>query len=187
MSNRYDSGDVPWDHELPPPEVLALLPTLPPGRALDVGCGFGRASIFMAQQGWQVDGVDFVAQAVAVAQRRADAAGVPVMFHVGDITRLDFLDGPYDFVLDVGCSHALDDADLALYRDQLLRLLHPGAIVLLFARLRGEDSAESPRGVAEPVLLNIFSHGFDVVDIVHSVTEMPNGTWASAWYRFQRT
>ena len=41
MARRYTDGDVPWDHELPPPEVIVLLDRLPAGRALDVGCGYG--------------------------------------------------------------------------------------------------------------------------------------------------
>lgn len=186
MARRYTDGDVPWDHELPPPEVIVLLDRLPAGRALDVGCGYGRAAIYMAQRGWQVDGVDFVADAVTEARRRAAAAGVSATFHVGDITHLDFLTGPYDFVLDVGCSHTLEADDLQRYRDELLRLMGAGATLLLFVRLRGEDSAESPRGVAEPFLLDTFSRGFQLIKATRGVTEMINGSWSSAWYRFQR-
>lgn len=186
MSQRYTDGDVPWDHELPPPEVIVLIDKLSAGRALDVGCGYGRASIYMAQRGWQVDGVDFVAKAVAEARIRAEVAGVSATFHVGDITHLEFLSGPYDFVLDVGCSHALEAEDLVLYRDELLRLMRPSGTVLMFVRLRGQDSAESPRGVAESLLLDTFSYGFHLVKVTHGVTEMPYDTWISAWYRFER-
>ena len=84
-----------------------------------------------------IDGVDFVADAVTEARRRAAAAGVSATFHVGDITHLDFLTGPYDFVLDVGCPHALEADDLQRYRDELLRLMGAGATLLLFVRLRG--------------------------------------------------
>ena len=40
-------------------------------RILDLGCGPGRASIYLARLGWQVDGVDFVPQAIATARQRA--------------------------------------------------------------------------------------------------------------------
>ena len=34
FTERYTNGQVPWDDSLPPPEVQALVATLPPGRAL---------------------------------------------------------------------------------------------------------------------------------------------------------
>ena len=87
--------------------MLAFAPTLPVGRALDLGCGLGRATIFLARLGWQADGVDFIAQAVAEATRRAQLAGVAARAHFyhGAVDQLDFLAGPYDFALDVGCAH----------------------------------------------------------------------------------
>ncbi|MEZ4728599.1 MAG: hypothetical protein R3E79_15805 [Caldilineaceae bacterium] len=39
MTNRYAGQQLPWNAELPPPEVLALVDVLPPGRMLDLGCG----------------------------------------------------------------------------------------------------------------------------------------------------
>jgi cyclopropane fatty-acyl-phospholipid synthase-like methyltransferase len=142
LKEMYAAGPVPWDHTDPPPEVLALIPTLPPGRALDLGCGLGRASIFMARHGWQVDGVDFVPQAIAGAKQRASQAGVTgASFHTGSVTDLSFLDGPYDFALDVGCAHNFPANELRHYHQALKRLLKTGAIYLLFAHLGPEDSS----------------------------------------------
>jgi SAM-dependent methyltransferase len=186
LSERYATDQVPWDHELPPPEVLALIPTLPPGRALDVGCGYGRASIFMALQGWQVDGIDFVPKAIEVARQRALSNGVTINFHLGDMTNLDFLSGSYDFALDVGCSHSLDSAGLRLYHGELLRLLRQGATYLLFAHLREPDSAEPQRWMDEGLLLSVFANGFKLVDVEHGSTTTPSDTWRSAWYQFVR-
>jgi SAM-dependent methyltransferase len=46
---------------------------LPPGRALDLGCGVGRAAIWLAEQGWRVTGVDYSEVALRLArERRAD-------------------------------------------------------------------------------------------------------------------
>ena len=39
--------------------MIAAASSLPPGRALDLGCGYGRTAILLAQHGWRVDGVDF--------------------------------------------------------------------------------------------------------------------------------
>ncbi|MEJ2748783.1 MAG: methyltransferase domain-containing protein [Anaerolineae bacterium] len=174
MKERYLNGRVPWDDVLPPPEVIELIPTLPPGRALDLGCGYGRASIFMARHGWQVDGVDFVAEAVAEAARRAEAAGVSdkIHFHESPVSELDYLTGTYDFALDVGCMHSLDEVELQRYAAALRRLLRPGAVYLLYARLQepDQDAESGPRGVPEQAVKALFADGFDLEQFVPGET-----------------
>ncbi|MCA9959258.1 MAG: class I SAM-dependent methyltransferase [Anaerolineales bacterium] len=191
LVERYETGQVPWDAELPPPEVMATLAHLPPGRALDLGCGYGRASIYMARQGWQVDGVDFVAQAIDEAERRAEAAGVitAVSFHVHAVTSLPFLTDSYDFALDVGCLHNFDLAQMQAYAGELTRLLRPGGLYLLFAHLRNESDAEddSWRWIAEDELLAAFAGGFVAERVEHGTTQVgDNPPWRSAWFWLRR-
>jgi SAM-dependent methyltransferase len=142
----------------------------------------------MARKGWEVDGVDFVPQAVAGAAERARAAGVPARFHVSSVTDLGWLAGPYDLALDVGCGHALAAAGLARYRDQVWRLLRPGGLLLAFGRLRpvgwtGDDGA----GLVEGPYLALFEARFTLEWSKHGQTEDPDeGAWPSGWYRFRR-
>jgi cyclopropane fatty-acyl-phospholipid synthase-like methyltransferase len=190
MEARYASGDVPWDNPLPPPELIALVEEMPPGRALDLGCGYGRAAIYLAQHGWQVDGVDFVALAVEEARRRARAAGVEVAFHHGSVTDLSFLQPPYDLAVDVGCGHNLGSDGWKLYHAELRRLLRPGGLFLLFSHVRrdGEEAeGEQPtHGLDQGAFLDLFSNGFHAEQIVHGETVMPNGRWPSAWFWMRR-
>jgi 2-polyprenyl-3-methyl-5-hydroxy-6-metoxy-1,4-benzoquinol methylase len=51
---------------------------LPPGRALDAGCGHGSDTLWLAARGWQVTAVDFAATALAHARSTADAIGPDV-------------------------------------------------------------------------------------------------------------
>ena len=189
LRKRYQSGDVPWDAELPPPEVIELVETLPPGRALDLGCGYGRTAIYLAQHGWRVDAVDFVELALEEARRRAAAAGVEIVFHHGSVTDLDFLDGPYDLAVDVGCGHALDEAGLRAYRGEVHRLLRPKAVFLFFARIRDRaadpevDEEDGPRGLDEPLFRRLFAEGFSLYRYERGMTEMDDGSsWQSAWF-----
>lgn len=190
LAERYASGQVPWDEELPPREVLDFVPTLVPARALDLGCGYGRASIFMAGLGWEVDAIDMIPAAITEAAKRAGEAGVRIRLHIASISELHFLAGPYNFALDVGCSHALDRSGLKRYRDQLARLLPSGAYFLVYGRLRegqpqlGENG---PAGFEEADLLHLFGEGFELEWAERGVTKVEEQPpWSSAWFRFRR-
>jgi SAM-dependent methyltransferase len=186
MQERYAAGNVPWDEPLPPPEVRDYVHANPPGRALDLGCGYGRAAIYLAGRGWDVDGVEFIEAALMEARARARAAGVSPRFHLSPVTDLSFLPGPYDFALDVGCMHNLDQAGLLAYREELLRLLRPGGRYLLFARLDEQD-AEGPKGIDEGRLRDLFAPGFALERVERGRTDMADGSsWQSAWFWFCR-
>lgn len=193
LRQRYATGETPWDHELPPPELMATLETLPPGRALDLGCGYGRAAIYMARQQWQVEAIDFIDLALEEAARRAEEAGVAaqIQFHLSPVTDLPYLSGPFDLALDVGCMHNFDEAALRAYRDEVARLLRPGGLYLLFAHIRAEpvddDEDGSPRGLSEPLLYDLFAADFHLERVEHGETTMPDrAPWPSAWFWFRR-
>lgn len=59
-------------HHGPNETLVELASMLPPGAALDVGCGAGRDSHWLAERGWKVTGVDLSDVAIARA-RELDA------------------------------------------------------------------------------------------------------------------
>lgn len=189
LAERYAAGDVPWDDPLPPPEVVNHVSALPAGRALDLGCGYGRATIYLAGLGWDVDGIDFIAEATAEAAQRARAAGVYARFHIAQATDLDFLAGPYDLAIDVGCCHNMVEDDLARYRDQLERLIRPGGTFLLFARLReeSEQGDSAVRGIQPATVQQLFTTRFSLERVEYGTTDVPGQlTWRSGWFWLRR-
>ena len=190
MTEFYRAGSVPWDLPDPPPEVLELVPTLPVGRALDLGCGYGRASIFMASLDWLVDAVDFIPMALEEAKTRAEQAGVAerIRFLQGAVYELGFLAGPYDFALDVGCAHSLEWSDLEAYHRGLLRLLKSGAVYLIYAHLNRDDGIEDERSwLDEPAFRQIFTDGFRLEQADYGLTTVGGWTdWPSVWLRYKR-
>ena len=72
--------DTPVDRH-----VMEVARGLQPGSAVDLGCGLGQNSIWLAQQGWAVTGIDIAANAVAGARAAAEAAGVRVDFAQVDL------------------------------------------------------------------------------------------------------
>jgi SAM-dependent methyltransferase len=168
--------DLPW-HQAEPPRVLvsALTARSRPGPALDLGCGAGSNSIWMAQRGYRVTAVDFMPQAVAMTRERAKAAGVALTVEQTDVTRFDH-PGPFDVVLDVGCLHGLPERLRPAYRERLLHWLAPGSdYVLVHFSSRGwwDRWPVGPRRVSRADLEAYFGPSFKIMAHEPEVLTMP--------------
>ena len=76
--DRYRGSGLVWS-ATPNMWVEQEASRLTPGRALDLACGEGRNSIWLAHRGWQVTGVDFSSAAISKAQTLAEAQDPPVI------------------------------------------------------------------------------------------------------------
>ena len=74
---RYSGDDLVWT-STPNQFLVAVAVRLPAGRAVDLACGEGRNSIWLAEQGWTVTGVDFSPVGLSKAKRFADLRVVEV-------------------------------------------------------------------------------------------------------------
>lgn len=192
FQKRYDEGTIPWNDPDPPPEVFDLVAEHSPGRALDLGCGFGRTAIYLAQHSWIVDGIDFIPQAIEEASRRAIAAGVTeqTTFHVASATDLSFLDTVYDLVIDIGCMHSFTEEMLRQYRNEISRLLRPGGKYILFAHLRDESEGageDEYRWIPETLIYDLMDQDFILERVELGTTQVEDKPpWRSGWFWFQK-
>lgn len=113
---------------------------VPPGRALDLGCGPGRNALHLAAAGFSVDAVDLSAAAIEWAQERAGDADV--RFLCGDAFTLEL--GEYDFVYDSGCFHHLPPHRRVSYLSLLDRCLKPGGYFGIACFAAGAMGSEVP-------------------------------------------
>jgi SAM-dependent methyltransferase len=72
--DRHRNGEGEGRHE-PSPSLVTLTAGLPPGRALDAGCGNGADARWLAACGWHVTAVDVSRTALRRGRRSAQAAG----------------------------------------------------------------------------------------------------------------
>lgn len=143
----YRDGDLPWDTGTPDPLLVEFVRQRGSGvgRALEVGCGTGTNCVWLAEQGFEVLGVDIAPRAIEQARSKA-----------GDATRvrfacLDFLSdevsgGPFDVVFDRGCFHVFDDAaERACFAERVARALAPGGVwVSLIGSTEGPPRDHGP-------------------------------------------
>ncbi|NVB79746.1 MAG: class I SAM-dependent methyltransferase [Kofleriaceae bacterium] len=85
----------------PNAQLIAEIGGLPPGRALDAGCGHGAESLWLAAHGWQVTAVDFSAAALAHGRSTAEAMGIAARIEwiEGDLATWAAEPAHYDLVV----------------------------------------------------------------------------------------
>lgn len=84
----------------PTPLIMEIAQGLRAGRALDLACGAGRNSLWLARRGWQVTAVDGSQAAIEIVRDRAAAEGVHIDTRVADLEAHEFaiLSGSWDLI-----------------------------------------------------------------------------------------
>jgi SAM-dependent methyltransferase len=121
----------------PFPPIVDVLPS--EGRVLEVGCGHGLFSSYLAQRSprLQVVGVDIDAHKIAVATAAERRDGGRLRFAVGDSGSVP--DGPWDAVVLVDVLYLLDEAAQRALLESCARVLAPGGVLVV------KDMATRPR------------------------------------------
>lgn len=173
---RYQEGTPRWDlGQAAPPLVHYLTqPDAPkPGRAIVLGCGRGYDAVFLAQQGFEVVGVDFAPTAIAAATQLAAAAGVDAQFMQRDIFGLlpEYAQR-FDYVVEHTCFCALApelrDRYVTLAHDLLKP--HGHYIGLFFTHNR---PGGPPFGIQPETIRNLFSPQFEIIFLTETPHSVP--------------
>lgn len=113
-------------------------------KVLDLGCGTGRNTIYMAKSGLQVTATDISDRGLEITSKRAGECGLSVKTVKHDMRNLPFRDDLFDAVL---CSwvsgHGTLD-DIKQHASEMLRVIKPGG--MLFADYPSTKSEHYGRG-----------------------------------------
>jgi 2-polyprenyl-3-methyl-5-hydroxy-6-metoxy-1,4-benzoquinol methylase len=111
--------------------VARLLPDINGQRVLELGCGRGSFSIWLAGQYPQalITGVDFSEAAIETAARRASATNSTARFKIEDAENLSFADSSYDWVISCECMEHVPHPELMAR--EMGRVLRPGGQFIL--------------------------------------------------------
>jgi tellurite methyltransferase len=123
---------------------------------LDLGCGAGRHTLFLAQQGLAVYGLDDAPNGLLAARQRLQTNGQSAGLACGDMGDLPFADAAFDAVVSVYVIHHNRLARIQRTVQEIRRVLRPGGLAMLDLnataswRYRNERSIEVEPGTFIP-------------------------------------
>jgi len=138
-----------------------LLEAQPRGKAMDVACGNGRNSMFLATLGLEVDAIDISEVAIDWLTRRVDGQPLRINAVWADLTTHRFPEATYDVVVNVKY------LERSILR-RLARSLRPGGLLLFESFVQstatGSEERMNPRFTLEPGELGDAFPELDVID-----------------------
>ncbi len=161
---RQRTSRIPWHSGAPDVELIDVVRRgiVPIGRALDVGCGQGTESVFLALMGFRTTGIDLSARAIGKARRLARLLGARPTLRVASVLDLPLRRASFDFVNDRGCFHSLAPSDRSTYLREVARVLAPRGRLLLRAFSTRAPRDSRPHRFTRPALRTLLAERFVV-------------------------
>jgi 2-polyprenyl-3-methyl-5-hydroxy-6-metoxy-1,4-benzoquinol methylase len=133
MERVYEKASKPsdllWHSEEPSPFLVKVIQERKKtGTALDLGCGAGVFSIYLAKSGYQVTGLDFIPKALEMARQLAKEKGADVNWVQADLLTWNPAT-KFDIILDSGCLHTISKKKK--FKENIVRWLAPGGDFIL--------------------------------------------------------
>lgn len=182
--NEYEYNSLPWHTDNPDATLVSLIEKglILPGKALDLGCGAGTNSIYLASKGFRVVGIDISKTAVEIAKKRCIDAGRSCKFYVGDVLDSELLkhqekrrsdggDEKFDFVFDRGCFHHLTRKDKPKYMRIVHDYLRNGG--KFFLQCFSDKNPPFEKNISKEEIYHYFSRHFEIKFILDTMHEEP--------------
>jgi len=131
--------DTPYSLEY----AFYLLGDIRGKKVLDLGCGTGENIVPLTERGAIVIGMDISPELVALAQERLRRSGQEATLRVGSAYDTGLENGSVDVIFCIALIHHLD---IKRVRDEMLRILRRGGVVVLKEPIRFSKTYASLRG-----------------------------------------
>src|SRR5262249_347458 len=136
-----------------------------PCREVELGCGTGSNSVWLARQGFAITGIDISPTAIGRARARAAAVNAQVSFVQADVTQPLGLGKPFEFFFDPACYHAVRRGDAVGFLKTLNQITAPGSIGIVLAGNAREARKPGPPAVSEEMIRVELGRDFDILSL----------------------
>lgn len=168
------TGDPEIDGFTSTPSAFMMESTkeLEPGTALDVGAGQGRNAVWLAQQGWDVTGIDISGIGLAAAEASAESLGMRIKTVKTTYQEYDFGEEQWDLIIMILSWAPVSDPDFIA---RLHASLRPGGTIVFEHVLETERQSFPPYVQALPpnALLDHFK--------TFHIQKYEEGLWQGDW------
>ncbi len=188
--NAFDHayrGTPPWDIDRPQREIVRLFEDgAIRGEVLDVGCGTGENTLYLAEMGHRVMGLDASPLAIEKAKAKAEQRRIEATFAVWNVLELPRLGRVFDTVVDSGLFHIFSNQERTEFAKGLNSTLRAGGTyyMLCFSDREPTDWG-GPRRVTQEEIGSTFRDGWRINYIRTAIFETrihPDGgrAWLSS-------
>ncbi|EKD24470.1 MAG: methyltransferase type 12 [uncultured bacterium] len=169
--------EIPWGYETVPDWFKNIIENgwMSPCKVLDVGCGLGTYSDYLAEIGFDVLGVDFSQEAINKAN--ANYKRDNLRFSVCDALKLDSLEEKFEGVIDISLFHHIKPEERLKYADSLASVTDTGSKVLVCCfnakdelfegkgEFYGPDTDTTTYVLTEEDIKETFKDTFNIIEI----------------------
>ncbi len=138
---------------------------------LDVGCGYGSSTWYLAREGFSAYGLDGSAVIIARLQERLRSEGLKAPLVVGDALLIPYAPSSFDCVIDVACLMYNDPADTKRILGALFEILKPGGRIFSVSAAQGCWGDGSGPTIAECTYRGVSGGPFASTGIVRFSSE----------------
>lgn len=127
-----EEGEVFTELQEDMPKVVELLKKEGVRDVLDLGCGAGRHSVYLAEQGFNVSGIDASPSGIEITKRRLDAEKLSADLKIGDIyERLPYPDNSFQAIVSTQVLHHNRIEKIRELIKEMKRILGPNGIIFV--------------------------------------------------------
>jgi 2-polyprenyl-3-methyl-5-hydroxy-6-metoxy-1,4-benzoquinol methylase len=164
---KYPLEELGWELGKPRPIIVKYMEKgiIPKGRALDICCGAGTNTVYLAQSGFDVTGIDISRTAIEIAKKKAHKAKVNINFLAESFIDLPFIDEAFSFVFDMGCFHHVEVEERPTFIEGVHRVIKKDGVYMLtcFSYRNGAGWNHFTR----QQIVDLFSGHFELEEIRH--------------------
>ena len=164
---KYPLGSLGWELGKPRPILVEFVEKglIKKGKTLDLCCGAGTNTIYLAEKGFEVTAIDISQRAIEYAKKKAEQANVKINFMVQSFVDLSIEDEEFDFVFDMGCFHHVEIMDRHRFIKGVHRVLKKAGDYLLTCFSYKNGPAWNH--FTEKQIIRLFSGYFEINEIRH--------------------
>ena len=151
--NKIYSNSTPGFSTQPSGLLVTTVEGRNPGRALDIGMGQGRNSVFLALKGWDVTGFDISDEGITVARKNAERAGVKLNAVCESDKAFDYGSNQWDLIAFI---YGPFPVTTAAYVERLHKSMKVGGVIVIESFCQEVSTPNRPSTVDPGQLLAAF-------------------------------